>query len=309
MLPTTTEIVIAPETFESFECWSGWVPAGYWANWLGVLTPAYVWAFPEEVLAIYSARRHEQFRYPADGEHVLDWVPLLEAILAAKDTFVMVALGAGWGRWLSAGAFGAKQRDLRYKLVGVEAEPQHFHWMETHFRENRIDTGSFRLLNAAVSDRSGACWFYVGKPDSWYGQCIVPEEDVSLPEAQPVALGYETAYGDERIRRIACVDMQDVIGDLPYVDYLHMDIQGTEYDFLAAYPQLLGERVRMVNIGTHSPEIERKLRDFFTHIGWTSRYDVPINSQIPVRLGGDQANEVQFGDGIQVWVNPQLSER
>ena len=70
--------------------------------------------------------------------------------------------GAGWGRWLSAGAFASEQTGREYRLVGVEAEPQHFEWMERHFRDNNLkwewSSSSTRplliaLRNILVSDR------------------------------------------------------------------------------------------------------------------------------------------------------------
>ena len=117
----TRELVIEPRLFQSFRRWSGRVASGYWANWLGVLTRADVWAFSDKLMAIYSKERYEAPGYPTEDESVLDWVPLLEAVLAAGSSFVMVALGAGWGRWLSAGALAAKKLDKAYALVGVEA--------------------------------------------------------------------------------------------------------------------------------------------------------------------------------------------
>lgn len=219
----------------------------------------------------------------------------------------MAALGAGWGRWLANGAFAAKQKQLSYRLVGVEAEPQHFRWMQAHLEKNHIDLSCCRLINAAASAQSGDCWFYVGNPAAWYGQSIVPDQAVSLPRNGPVDLGYETPYSTEHIRRVRSVNMTEIIGDLPYVDYLHMDIQGVEYDFLSSNPALLQQKVKMVNIGTHSTEIETKLREFLQRLGWVNRYDVPMNSQLDIHLGSQHTTTVTFGDGVQVWKNSALA--
>ena len=100
--------------------------AGFWVNWLGVVTRAGVWPFPPEIQARYARDRAERPEYPLGDEHVLDWVPLLEAVMSSRRGFRMVALGAGWGRWLTAGAFAARQRGLPFHLTGVEAEPDHF---------------------------------------------------------------------------------------------------------------------------------------------------------------------------------------
>jgi FkbM family methyltransferase len=305
-MATTPEIRIDKQVFESFPRWSGYVPPGYWANWLGVLTSANVWAFSKEVLALFAKGRHEVPRYPLKEESILDWVPLLQAVLEAGDTFVMAALGAGWGRWLSAGAFAAKKLGRNYHLIGVEAEPEHFRWLQLHFQENHLDPAHCLLLNAAASAHSGDCWFYVGKPACWYGQCIVPDSTLNgIPNH--AAIGDESDHNGEKIRRVQSVTIDDVLRGQRRVDYLHMDIQGAEYDFLSANPELLGATVKMVNIGTHSPEIEVQCRTLFEELGWRNRYDVPLNSKLPVYFGDEFVADVQFGDGVQVWINPRFS--
>ena len=277
--------------FEHFKCYSGWVPAGFWANWLGVLTRSYVWAFPEDVLNINS-----------------DWVPLLQAVLDADDTFMMAALGAGWGRWLSGGAFAARNTGRGYYLVGVEAEPEHFRWLRIHLQENGLDSSCYRLINAAVSSRKGHCWFYVGKPASWYGQSVVSDDAVRRLCQAPAEPGAEMSYKGERIRRILCVGLEEVIGDLQSVDYVHLDIQGSELDVLKAGREVLQSRVKMVNVGTHSNEIETELRRYFRKLNWINRFDVPAKTRVSIKLGGKKVSEVKFGDGVQVWVNSAFSE-
>ncbi len=90
------------------------------------------------------------------------------------------------------------------------------------------------------------------------------------------------------------------------VDYMHLDIQGSELDVLAAYPELLQERVGMVTVATHSELMERGLRRLFASLEWTARYDVPIGGTALVRVGGEAPVEVRFHDGVQMWVNRAL---
>src|SRR4051812_28340517 len=113
------EIHIDPKIFDRFTPHAGRVPSGFWINWLGVLTRADVWAFTPDVLEIYRRERYERTVYPLHDEHVLDWIPLLEAVTTSGPDFVMAAAGAGWGRWLTGGAFAATQAGKTYHLVGV----------------------------------------------------------------------------------------------------------------------------------------------------------------------------------------------
>ncbi len=238
-------IHLSSAIFDRFHTFEGHVPAGFWVNWLGVRTRAGVWPFPPDVRAIYERDRHERGRVPTGDEHVLDWVPLLEAVVAARGMFRMVALGAGWGRWLTAGAFAARQQGLAFHLTGVEAEPEHFAWMGQHFDDNAIPPGSYRLIHAAASSSTDPCWFPVAKPD-WYGQSIVAAPAAVLPAEQT-----ELTVEGTLVRRVPSVTIEEVLTDRDVVDYLHMDIQGTEFDFLARDPERLNRLVRMVNIGTH----------------------------------------------------------
>jgi len=236
-------------------------------------------------------------------------VPLLEAVNAAGRTFVMIALGAGWGRWLSAGAFASEQTGREYRLVGVEAEPQHFEWMERHFRDNNLKREWSRLIHAAASDRSGTSWFRVGNAAAWYGQSIMPDDEVAQAGTDEAQVASEIEHLGTRLRRIRAVDMEEIIGDLELVDYIHLDIQGSELDVLSARPDLLQSRVKMINIGTHSERIERRLRQYFGALGWTCRYDVPLTTKVLIRCGEESPREVEFGDGVQVWQNVALESK
>ena len=290
--------VISTAVVAKFRPWSGTVPAGYFALFLGSLTKAEYWAFPEEIRAKLKQERFQ----PATGlpldDNIFDWLILLEAVDEARSEFTMAALGAGWGRWLVAGASAAQQREnLRTRLIGVEAEPTHFQWMLDHFRDNQINPEDHDLIEAAVSGTSGEAWFYVGKPDSWYGQSII--QDAALT---PAPGGVEIDYHGERARRVRAVDLREITAAYRRIDYLHMDVQGAELEFLSAYPGILDEKVRRVLVGTHSNDIEQGLRELFSGLGWHCQYDIPLNGC--ARVNGV---DVALGDGVQVWINPALA--
>jgi FkbM family methyltransferase len=215
------------------------------------------------------------------------------------------ALGAGWGRWLSAGAFAARQLGRDYRLFGVEAEPTHFNWMLRHLAENGLVRGRYTVIRAAASDREGACWFRIGNAANWYGQSIVPDAEVGPELNADAQLWSDVTIGDASLQRVHSVDLRAVVRDLPVVDYMHMDIQGAEADFLEAYPDILRHRVRAVNIGTHSSEVEERLRALFFRLRWRCVYDVRL-SKAMVKVGSGDAKRIEFGDGVQVWTNPRL---
>jgi hypothetical protein len=51
----------------------------------------------------------------------------------------------------------------------VEAEPTHFQWMLQHFRDNGLDPADHDLIEAAVSERSGAPGFTSARPQAGMG--------------------------------------------------------------------------------------------------------------------------------------------
>lgn len=287
--------VVSSVVLSRFRPWSGNVPSGYFAYFLGNLTRADYWAFPKEIRALYDRERIEAFSGPSIDDNILDWLILLEAVVEARGEFTMAALGAGWGRWLVAGAFAARQVEhLPVRLIGVEAEPTHFRWMLEHFRDNQIDPAEHDLVEAAASGRSGEAWFYFGKADSWYGQSIVPGDG---PRPRPDRL--EIEHHGERARRVRTVDLHDVTAKYRRIDYLHMDVQGAELDILSSRPGILDEKVTRVLVGTHSHAIEQGLRELFSGLGWHCQYDIPLNGRARVN-----DVEVTLGDGVQVWINP-----
>ncbi len=294
---TKANDVVDTGILKRFRPWTGVVPSGYFAYFLGNLTRADYWAFSKEIRALYDRERVEAFSAPSIDDNIFDWLALLEAVAEAKESFTMVALGAGWGRWLVAGALAAKQfGDLPCRLVGVEAEPTHFQWMREHFADNGIDPADHELIEAAAADRSGQAWFYFGKPDSWYGQSLI--NDPALDQAAGTD---ELEYRGEKARLVRTVGLADLVSHYPRIDYLHMDIQGAELDVLASAPEVLTARVKRVLVGTHSIDIEDGLRRLFSELGWRAQYDFSLNSELHINDA-----VVTLGDGVQVWINPTL---
>jgi FkbM family methyltransferase len=287
---------INTDVLKTFRPWAGTIPSGYFAYFLGNLTRADYWKFSDEVRKIYDCERYETFSGPSIDDNIFDWVILLETVASSKDTFVMAALGAGWGRWLVAGALACKQRDLHCELIGVEAEPDHFAWMNEHFRDNGLDPAAHELIEAAAAGNSGQAWFYFGKPASWYGQSLIRD-----PGLKAASGAHETEYEGERARLVRTIDLAEITQNHECIDYLHMDIQGAELEVLAAHPNLLQHKVKRVLIGTHSPEIECGLRGLFKDLEWRCEYDIPLYSTVQA---GDQ--RLTLGDGVQVWINPHI---
>ena len=220
----------------------------------------------------------------------------MEAVAEARDSFTMVELGAGWGRWL-VDAWSAlrliNKPGFPVKLIGVEAEPQHFLWMQQHFRNNGLDPNRHRLIEAAIMAKDGTVAFTVGDASKWYGQTAFNIDDRQNWR--------HADYPNAFIRNVAAVSLATVLDEIQFVDLIDMDIQGSEAEVVLASRDLLQTRVRRVHIGTHGEDIEDSLRQAFRSMGWTCRWDFSLQGHRGIPYG-----KVLFGDGVQGWINPRF---
>jgi FkbM family methyltransferase len=282
--------------FDHFQPWHGTVPAYTQANWLGVLTDTRYanWAAqPEGVLL-------EPPLPPADNEEYAEWIDVLDAVLHAGERFAMVELGAGFGRWLADTAFAYRQLhpEGQLSLLGVEADATHFRWMGEHLKRNGIDGPSVHLTEAAVAGRAGRVVFRVfDDAAAQYGQSIL---------SRTTWRGRLRRHRDQDTTVVRAITFAQALQPIDGVVHLvDLDVQGAEADVLEAGADEL-ERVRCVHIGTHSGELEQRLRTLFTGLGWRCRTDYPCLQTTAETWWG--ARDVTFVDGVQTWLNPALTE-
>lgn len=259
--------------FGHFRPGTGSVPAEFNIDFLGCKTrTAYYAGFTSQPI-----ERREQPEYPTFDEEYFEWIDLLEAVVAAKDKFIFMELGAGWGRWTARGAAAATQLGMSYYLVAVEAEPTHFSWMEQNLRENGVRMENCQLLQAAVTGRDGTVGFHVGDAASSYGQSI----------GGPV--------------EVPAVSLTTLLEPLEIVDLIDMDVQGAEQELLEAAVAPLQKKVRRVHVETHSRQLHIGVRLLFEKMGWRCHSLFEGNT-------GDMTpwGRINFQAGVQSWLNPAL---
>jgi FkbM family methyltransferase len=226
--------------------------------------------------------------YPTLNEHYFDWIALLSSVANAGGIFRMAELGAGWGPWLVRGAFAVNQKNTNSKieLLGIEADPTHFQWMNEHFIGNGLIPSDHSLIMGAVS----------AKPETLkFPRLTHPDEDY----------GASTRLGSE-VREFIQVQgytLENLINRFTgTLDFLHMDVQGAEYDLLPTSIKLLSASVKNIMIGTHmSTEKHESVYSLFNENDWKCEYVFPRNQTVNTEFG-----IVSFGDGFQWWSNPQL---
>lgn len=247
--------------------------------------------------------------YPAFNEEYFEWIDLLESVVATRNSYTMIELGAGTGRWAvrAASAVRHYNPNLPFRLIAVEAEPTHFEWMRLHFADNDVDPNQHSLLYAAVSDVPGEVSFYVGTecgdiaPGAWYGQRLAKDYEVDIQVE-------EAPYGRHQVRRhvsgaisitVTAITLVSILDGLDQVDLIDSDLQGAELGVIRSSIRELDAKVKRLHIGTHGRAIENELRQLLTSHGWRCLADYPCFSLEETPWG-----PIEFQDGVQSWVNP-----
>jgi FkbM family methyltransferase len=247
------------------------------------------------------------------NEEYFEWIDVLESVEAANNNFVMVELGAGYGRWLVRAVLALRQRDpAKCHSVAVEAEPKHFQWLRQHFRDSGVDPEEHTVVQAVVSDRPGTALFYVGMPsggldraDQWYGQAIAQSyEKVDCNQ------GFYEGFSTFRLKsgwtaiKVPSITLNSLLKCHDRVDLIDMDVQGEELKVVASSVEGLQRRVARLHIGTHGHGIEDGLRKVLGGMGWICSADYPCLSKADTPWGS-----VDFLDGVQSWVNPRFAAK
>lgn len=288
------------ELFYRFPCWKGQVDAGFAANFLGVMTRE---TFFPAIMEQHNEKRFVVTDYPKFDEEYFEWIDLLEAVTTARGQFTMIELGAGWGRWLVNAAFAvSRYGDFPYTLIGVEAEPTHFRWLNAHFRENGMDVNRHQLIQAAVGEKDGSMWFLQGDAAGCYGQRIIPKTRL-LPRRIRELLRKRRGGVALHTRKVKAISLNTLLRSLNKVDLLDLDVQGVEFVVLNAATEQLDQKVKRIHIGTHGQKIEASLRNLFSKLSWINANDYPSHCECQTRWGA-----ISFQDGVQTWINPKLSE-
>lgn len=225
---------------------------------------------------------------PPLNEHYLDWVSTLRAVDDAGDTFRMAELGAGWGPWLVRAALAARQRPniTKLELLGVEADPQHFDWMQDHFRDNGLNPNDHHMIFGAASAEGGMLRFpVVSNPDENYGASLT------------------AAKGNIPYIEVPSFPLSDILSHFSGpLDFLHVDIQGAEYDLLPQGINDLKTGVKLIMIGTHQSDAQHDaLAQTFIDNGWTEKMNFPRN-----RVNETPYGDIKFDDGFLLFSNPDL---
>jgi hypothetical protein len=245
---------------------------------------------------------------PIPGDYHADtteWLGVLKAVLASKDCFVAMELGAGMGPWLVASTVAARLRGIHnIHLLGVEADPGRFALMVQNFHDNMIDPNLHTLICGGVGTVSGrAKWpkitdprnFSGGRPIRKYGdqQETFDSRDVKYLE------GLLDGFIDVDI-----ISFEQLLETQPCWDLVHLDVQGTEVELCTACLTKMAKCVRYLVVGTHSRKLDGDMLALMYRAGWDLEHEKPAGFTYNKTL--QTLERMTSTDGVQVWRNPNL---
>lgn len=257
-------------------------------------------------------------RLPVVDENYFEWIDVLMSARDAGDSYTMIELGAGFGRWGVRGGLAARHRGVRdIKLAFAEAEPKHLGWLKTHLADNGFSADETDIFGCAVSDHDGTETFLVQGPEEfhdgsdvpWFGQSLFRCAFDTAQEKRAAALGEQYCGhpvkvfpNDWRGIEVPKRKALDILGHYPSIDLLDMDVQGEEGRIVESAIHHLNQACRRLHIGTHSRDLEAQLRTLLSAHGWLCIRDYACNTTVETPFGA-----VSFCDGVQSWLNPRFA--
>jgi hypothetical protein len=324
------------QILDRIPAWTGSVPPGYAADFLGILTAKdFLGARAQHpsTRAQYALRDEDaqpRLAAPAlgGGKNGEFWFEAANWVIAAQDArerFVMASLGAFYG-YQAVGCHRALSlvNPMPCRLVAVEPLAEKMQWLRRHMRDNGIDPDRQWLIQAAVNDSNEPVLFPVGAPGlgghncvatncqaarQGYASTIVAEGRTEQALASLLlhnSTGIAWALGPERsftaeIKYVSSVTLGDILGPLDLVDYLEADLQQSEMVVFPPFMDLLKRKVRRVHVGTHGRDVHAMLHSLFAERGWEIVFSYLPESVHECPLGTFSTN-----DGILTVRNPAV---
>jgi hypothetical protein len=250
---------------------------------------------------------------PNDGFYAdaIEYIGLLSAIRTLQDGRLVVAeLGAGWGPWMAAAGVAARLKGIgEVDLIGIEGSRGKVEHMKDHLADNglrpRVADEATRHGNVRSRCIRGIVW---GESGTAQFPVFDPEKQFGAAATTGIVSGWGVDYRGHTFsyEELPAYRVQDILSEHPKVDFIHIDIQGAEFEVCRAAIDFLSERTRYLFIGTHSRTIEGKLVSLLLPAGFTLLREKPCRFRFytwPGTLEG-----LTLRDGGQLWRNDRFRE-
>ncbi|WP_254656352.1 FkbM family methyltransferase [Jannaschia sp. CCS1] len=278
----------AISVMREFEAHGATASPGVVTNFLGVRIPSDI------MPSILKSLEGQKEGFPIPGNwhaDIAEWAAALLSVREAKTSYRILEVGCGWGCWLSNMGVAAKARGLKIDLIGVEGDQQNIEHAKHTLALNGIEAHEFQLTNGVASARNGVALFPIldGPGEVWGAEPIFHPDAETISKAR--AAGSHT--------ELKCYTLDDLSHGKP-IDLLHVDIQGSELDFVKGNFDEISTLVKRILIGTHSRYLEGSLQKFLLDQGWALEMDRPA---ICTNVAGKPQIAV---DGVLLFRSPTM---
>jgi FkbM family methyltransferase len=248
--------------------------------------------------------------FPDDKLHAdaIEYIALLFAVDRTRLTaasggpssFNVVEIGASYAPWATAAAVVALRLGFdRVHCLALEASRRMLEKMEAHAERNGVlhdPRVSFRPFWGAISPVDGFVYF--------------PDVDSSFDNgAQVVSSPVDTDYRGLKMsyKQVPAISMETFLVDTEKVDFLHIDVQGSEQGLLSSlgFLRVLKEKVVVLYLATHSREIEGLAMRMLSADGWCLLRERPVKVDT-TQAGRPDVISWTSRDGGQIWVNRSM---
>jgi FkbM family methyltransferase len=281
-------------------------------DWSGIRTRVGMlpWA-PTELIGTVS----RELPIPDDGyrSEDVEYAALAQAIDTAEGTFRVVEVGAGWAPWAVSGIVYARRRGLTAQAVAVEADPTRADWAMQHAVDNdvsaRLLTGTPEEIAEALAGAADDVELQVVLAAGWHTTTTLqfPDLDESDMGAAVWTLpGTDVDYRGAHLSHhdVPAVSLTSLLEGHVRTDFLHVDVQGVEFDLLDPMSDVIQRNVRLMMVGTTDRLAEGRLQQHFLSRGWGLLIDQPCTANFLMTHPTLSGFTVQ--DGNQLWENPFL---
>ena len=238
-----------------------------------------------------------QLPLPDDGFHAegIEYAALLDAFenRRLKSRFTAVEVGSGWGPWIGLAGVLAKNHAVENLcLIGAEASAERYALMLRHLKAN----GLIAEASTTIRTFHGAVWTHDGEVQ-------FPDDNVEDMGSAATDTASKTDYRGHSIelKSTACSKLSSLCSGAGEIDFLHMDVQGSEYELISSEIEWLSQNVRSIMLATHSRIIEGAIMDLLGNAGWTLRREKPCRFRLTDDLTS-WAGRTE-ADGSQHWFN------
>ncbi|MDR2783546.1 MAG: hypothetical protein LBB48_06895, partial [Treponema sp.] len=244
----------------------------------------------------------ENIPIPDDGFHAeaIEYISCFTSIENAGSTYTMFELGAGWGPWMSIAGTATKRRwggggVKQNNHNGVEGENNKIPLIKKHLTANGLRPESDELVSSLNNVNTII----------YDGVVNATGEDIAFPEVGVDAYGASlvektVARRTQPLKIVKGYSFKDISGDYNRIDFVHLDLQGYEMEFVEKCIETLSEKVKYMFVGTHTRKIEGDLFEFLYAHGWTLLREKPCEVHWP-ETAPDSFVDITVKDGGQFW--------